>query len=172
MDLSTLGITPEQMTALQGHISESNTTYGQSEGDKVRTDYTKKMKLIEDELVQYKPVAKSEGEIALDLRIKEFEDKEKAMSGKEKLADITSKLAAQGLPSELAKFLQGAENVETGITSLKEIFTNLKIDGGFKPVNHTGGADSITKEKFNKMGYGEKTSLYASNPDLYARLSK
>jgi len=172
MDLSTLGLTPEQMTALEGHITETKNGFSQSEGDKIRTDYTKRMKLVEDELVQYKPKTKSEGEIALDLRIKEFEDKEKVMSGKEKLADITSKLAAQGLSSELAKFLQGSESVETDITSLKEIFTNLKIDGGFKPVNHTGGADAITKEKFNKMGYGEKTSLYASNPDLYARLSK
>jgi hypothetical protein len=172
MDLSTLGLTEVQMTALNAHISESNTGFGQSEGDKVRGEYSKKIKLVEDELVKYKPINKTEGELALDLRLKAIEEREKASLGKEKLTDITAKLNAQGLPSELAKYLQGAENVETDITSLKEMFTAMKIDGSFKPVNHTGGADAITKEKFNKMGYGEKSALYASNKELYERLSK
>jgi len=168
MDLSTLNLTPELMTALEGHI----TGLTQSEGDKIRTEYTKKMKVTEDELGKYRPVTKTESEIALDARLKIIEDKEKALSGKERLADITTKLNAQGLPSELAKYLQGAENVETDITSLKEMFNGLKIDGSFKPGNHSTGGDAITKEQFGKMSYSERTALYKSNQDLYERLSK
>lgn len=172
MDLSTLNLSTEQMVALNTHITESNTTFGQSEGDKVRTDYSKKMKLVEDELVKYKPVTKTEGELALDVRLKALEDKEKELLNREKLTSINTKLTEQGLPSQFSKYLQNSENVETEITSLKEMFNSFKIDGSFKPNTHGSGAESITKEKFNKMGYGEKSALYKSNPDLYERLSK
>lgn len=186
MDLTTLNLTPEQMTALEGHIGEVTTKakegliskedltkLTQAEGDKVRTEYSKKLKDTADELNKYKPKQKSEAEIELENRLKVLEDKEKEVQGKEKLLDITTKLNEQGLPSQLGKYLTGVEDVETEINSLKEVFNNLKIDGSFKPDKHNkGAADFITKEQFLKMSYMERMNLFKSNKDLYDRLSK
>jgi len=172
MDLSTLGITPEQMTELEGHISESNTTFGQSSEDRVRTEYSKKLKVATDELEVYKPTVKTESEKAMDIRLQALETRENELKGKEQLSTLTAKLSESGLPSQLSKYLVGVEDIDTEITSLKEMFNSLKIDGSFKPVNHTGGADAITNEKFAKMSYKEKAALYTTNQDLFERLSK
>ena len=166
MDLTTLNLSPEQTLELEGHI----TGITQSETDKVRTEYTKKSKLIEDELVKYKPVDKSESEIALDTRLKALEDKEKEVLGKEKMLDINSKLTEQGLPSQFSKYLLNSEDVETEITSLKEMFNNSTLNGGFKPTDHK--ANSITKEQFKGMSYSERATLSTKNPELYKQLAK
>lgn len=144
----------------------------QSETDKVRTEYSKKLKDKDDELNKYKPKEKSETEIELENRLKVVEDKEKEVSKKEKLLDITNKLTEQGLPSELGKYLTGAEDVETEIKSLKKVFNNNKIDGSFKPENHAGTKDSITKDQFMKMGYADRLNIFKTNKELYDRLSK
>ncbi|MCD2346244.1 capsid assembly scaffolding protein Gp46 family protein [Clostridium guangxiense] len=148
----------------------------QSETDKVRTEYSKKLKTAEDELNKYKPKEKSDGEIELENRLKVLEDKEKEVSKKEKLLNIENELKEQGLPSGLGKYLTGAEDVKTEISSLKEIFNNTiknnAIDNSYKPTQHNSQKDSITKEQFLKMSYTDRVNLFKSNKDLYNRLSK
>lgn len=144
----------------------------QGAGDKVRTEYSKKLKNVEEELNKYKPKTKTPAEIELENRLKILEDKEKEVSKKEKLLDIESKLKEQGLPSELGKYLTTAENIETEITGLKEIFNNSKIDNSYKPSNHTSNKDSITKDQFIKMGYADRLNIFKTNKELYDRLSK
>lgn len=144
----------------------------QSETDKVRTEYSKKLKDKDDELNKYKPKEKSEAEIELEKRLKVLEDKEKEVNKKEKLLNISNELDKQGLPKQLAKYLVGVDDVDTEINSLKEVFNNSKIDGSFKPDNHTGTKDSITKDQFMKMGYADRLNLFKSNKELYDRLSK
>lgn len=156
--------TPEQQAEVDKLI--------QSEQDKVRTEYSKKLKETQDELVKYKPKEKSEAELTLEARLKALEDKEKEVSRKEKTLDIAKKLDEQGLPSTLSKYLVGAEDVETEIGNLKQVFNSNLIDSSFKPKAHNGGGDAITKEQFLKMNYADRVNLFKTNEDLYKRLSK
>lgn len=146
----------------------------QSETDKVRTEYTKKIKVLEEELNGLKPTEKTEGELALEARLKALEDKEKAVQAKEQLLNINNKLNEQGLPSELAKYLQGAENVETEIEDLKEIFNNYNKSSlqPHVPTKHKGNNNSITKEKFKSMSREEKFKLFNEDKELYNQLNK
>ena len=52
MDINELGLTEEQLAAVQ--------KYAQSEADKVRTNYSKQLKDVNDELAKYKPKEKTE----------------------------------------------------------------------------------------------------------------
>ncbi|PJI07665.1 MULTISPECIES: hypothetical protein [Clostridium] len=144
----------------------------QSETDKVRTEYSKKLKTTEDELNKYKPKEKSQAEIELENRLKVLEDKEKEVSKKERLLNISDELEKQGLPKQLNKYLLEVKDTATEINSLKEIFNNAKLDNSFKPQSHASTKDSITKEQFLKMGYTDRLNLFKSNKDLYDRLSK
>lgn len=144
----------------------------QSEADKVRTEYSKKLKETQDELLKYKPKEKSQEELTLETRLKALEDKEKEISKKESLLNVTNKLKEQGLPSQLSKYLVGVEDVETEINSLKDVFNSNLIDSSFKPKNHSSAGDSISKEQFLKMNYMERLNIFKTNKDLYERLSK
>lgn len=195
MELNELNLNEDQLKGVEDYIKEvtakeiTKATEGlftedavtkrlQSETDKVRTDYSKKLKDVEDELVKYKPVDKSESEIELDKRLKALEDKEKEVQAKEKLLKVSETLEGNGLDKQLAKYLnvQGVEDLESYVkevsTVIQQHITDSKIDNSFKPNNHQSKKDTITKEDFNKMGYMERTKLFTTNKDLYDRLNK
>ena len=163
---------PPIATTTKTYTEEDIKKILQSETDKVRTEYSKKLKDKDDELNKYKPKEKSEAEIELEKRLKVLEDKEKEVNKKEKLLSISDELDKQGLPKQLAKYLQDTEDVTTEIENLKKVFNNSKIDGSFKPDNHTGTKDSITKDQFMKMSYKDRVNLFKTNKELYDRLSK
>lgn len=56
----------------------------QSAEDKVRTEYTKRIKALESELKEYKPKTLTDEEKALQDKIKALEDKEKELEFKER----------------------------------------------------------------------------------------
>ncbi|QXE20035.1 DUF4355 domain-containing protein [Clostridium sp. 001] len=190
MDIKELGLNDEQgakvteyvtgevtkaKEAFKDYVSQEDLNKQlQSETDKVRTEYSKKLKDANDEINKYKPVQKSEAEIEMEKRLKVLEDKEKEVARKEKVMNISSKLKEQGLPEQLAKYLSGVENdkVETEIGSLKELFNNAQIQSGFKPDQHKSKEDSITKEQFQKMGLMDRMNLFKTNQELYEKLSK
>ncbi|AKN32318.1 hypothetical protein Ccar_16190 [Clostridium carboxidivorans P7] len=187
MDLTTLNLNEEQMTALEGHILEEVTKakdsfkeyipkdevekLTQGAGDKVRTEYSKKMKALEDELVKYKPVEKTEKEIEVENRLKALEKREKMAEAKEKLLTVSDKLKEQGLPQQLSKYLVGAEEMETEINSLKEMFNNLVLNNSFIPNGHKSKNESNTFEEFKKMTYDGKLNLMQTNRELYDKYS-
>lgn len=144
----------------------------QSETDRVRTEYSKKIKQMEEELKELKPKEKSDAELEMEQRIKALEDKEKEIQAKERLLNVTNKLQEQGLPSQLSKYLVGVEDVETEINSLKEIFNNSVLNNSFKPQKHNSNKEKISKEDFNKMTLLERQKLYEINQELYNKLSK
>lgn len=147
----------------------------QSETDKVRTEYSKKVKDLESKVKELTPVEKTQAELDMEARIKALEDKEKEVQQKEKLLNITNKLQEQGLPSELAKYMQGAENVETELNSLKDIFSNYTqnaLNNTYKPKQHKSKDTTISKEDFAKMNYIQRQKLYTENKELYLKLSK
>lgn len=190
MDLTSLNLTTEQMTELEGHITEEVNKgkegfkdyiskedlakITKTETDKIHTEYGKKLKALEDELVKYKPKNKSEAEIELEKRLKILENKEKEISKKEKVINIVNQLKEQGLPKEFAKYLSDVEDEKLGdeIGNLQKILTENKIAGSFKPDGHKSTDISITKEQFNNMGYMERLNLFNNNKDLYEKLSQ
>ena len=125
----------------------------QSETDKVRTEYSKKVK----ELEQYKPVEKSAEQIELETLKKELADTKFQKS----LKDI-------GVDDNLAKFIKSDCDIDELSTFVKG-FAQTQKD--FIPTMNMGD-NSITKEQFKKMGIAERTKLYDSNPELYNQLKQ
>ncbi|ADK14735.1 DUF4355 domain-containing protein [Clostridium ljungdahlii] len=188
MDFKELGLSDEQSAKITeyvtGEVSKAKEGFKdyvsqedlnksiQSETDKVRTEYSKKLKDATDELNKYKPVEKSDGEIEMEKRLKVLEDKEKEVAQKEKVMNISNKLEERGLPKQLSKYLVGAEDLETSMAEIKELFNNAQIQNGFKPDSHKSKEDSITKEQFQKMGLMDRMNLFKTNQELYEKLSK
>lgn len=157
MDLNELNLSDEQIDAVRKYV--------QSETDKVRTDYSAKLKTANDELSKYKPKEKSEQEKTLDERTKSLDEREKAIAEREKSLDLTKKLSEKGLPADLAKYL----NVDDD-EALNSI-SNLLLSNGNVPKSHPKN-NGITREQFKKMNYMQKAKLFAENPELYKKLSK
>ena len=97
MDIKELNLSEEQLALVQKYV--------QSETDKVRTDYSQKLKTANDELAQYKPKEKSDAEKALEERITALENREKELANKEKAMTIANKLKEKELPEGLAQYL-------------------------------------------------------------------
>lgn len=158
-----MNLSEEQMANVQRLL--------QSHEDRIRTDYSKKLKDANDELAKYKPVEKSETEKALEERLSALEAKEKELANKEKAMTIANKLKEKELPADLAKYLNVGEDIDTAIDELGAMFGNYFLDGSNKPTNHNTHK-GITKKDFAKMSYGERAKLYSENPTLYNALSK
>ncbi|MDF2544266.1 MAG: hypothetical protein K0S47_3984 [Herbinix sp.] len=163
MELSELGLSEEQLSAVQKAI--------QSESDKVRTDYSTKLKTANDELLKYKPFEKSDAEKALEQKQKELEAKEKELANKERAYTVQEKLTEKGLPSGLAKYLSVGEDIDTAINELGGTLNNYFLENGFKPTNHPKN-EGITKEQFSKMSYSEREKLFTTNPELYKKFTQ
>ena len=155
---------------LEGEVLENVTKLIQSETDRVRTEYSQKIK----ELEKYKPKEKTQEEKNLEERLKALEDKERALNEKERLNKLSDELKNKGVNGELANYLNVTEDTDLE-TYLNEI---VKVIGEqqstFKPsLSHTDKANSnITKEDFRKMNYQERMNLYNTNKELYKILSK
>lgn len=162
MNFEELGLTEEQIEVVSKAI--------QSEGDKVRTKYSKELNELKSELNKYKPVEKTDAEKELEQRQKELEQKERELANKEKSYLIKDKLAEKGLPSELAKFINVNDDVETTIEELGGTLNNYFLKNNHIPSNHNK-SEGITKEQFKRMSYVERAKLFETNPELYKILS-
>ncbi|EPY6472011.1 hypothetical protein ACWO4B_002682 [Clostridium sporogenes] len=146
----------------------------QSAEDRVRTEYSKKLKQMEEELKELKPKEKTQAELDMEARIKALEDKEKEVQAKERQLKIAETLEKNGLPKQLSKYLNivGANDVESCITEIKETLNKQLLNSSFKPQNHNSNKEKISKEDFNKMSYMERQKLYETNKELYNKLSQ
>lgn len=162
MDLKELNLTDEQMEVINKTI--------QSETDKVRTDYSAKLRNVNEELSKYKPAEKSDAEKLLEEKQKELELKEKELANKELSYTVKEKLSAKGLPSELAKYINIGDDVDTTIEELGGTLNNYFLNGTYKPTKHNKN-EGLTKEQFKKMGYLERAKLLETQPELYKALS-
>ena len=163
MNIEEMNLTQEQMELVQRYV--------QSREDRIRTDYSKRLKDANDELAKYKPQEKSDAEKALEDRISALETKEKELANKEKAMTLASKLKEKNLPTDLAKYLNVGEDMDKTIDEVGALFGNYFLDGSNVPSNHNGNK-GITKKDFQKMGYAERAKLYAENPTLFEALSK
>lgn len=163
MDIKELNLSEEQTALVQKYV--------QSETDKVRTDYSAKLKSVNDELAKYKPKEKSDTEKALEDRTTALEAREKELANKEKTMNVAVKLKEKELPEGLAKYLSVGDDMDKTIEEVGALFGNYFLSRSNKPGNHTTNK-GITKEDFKKMSYGERAKLYQDNPTLYQALSK
>ncbi|MDF2844045.1 MAG: hypothetical protein K0R00_2471 [Herbinix sp.] len=163
MDLKELGLTADQIEAVNKAI--------QSETDKVRTDYSLKLKTANDELSKFKPNEKSDAEKALEQKQRELEQKELEIANKEKSYKLKDKLTEKGLSPELAKYLNAGDDLDKFVDELSGTFNNLLVNNGFKPSDHKK-SEGITKEQFAKMNYMERAKLQDEKPELYKILSQ
>ena len=157
MDIKELNLTDEQMALVQKYV--------QSETDKVRTDYSQKLKTANDELAQYKPKEKSDAEKALEERITALENREKELASKEKAMTIANKLKDKGIPIELAQYLNVGDNVDETVEKVGALFGNYFLDGTSKPTNHNTHK-GITREDFNRMRYAERAKPSSEGPEV------
>lgn len=163
MELNEMNLSEEQMAEVQKLL--------QSHEDRIRTDYSKKLKDANDELAKYKPVEKSDEEKALEERVATLEAKERELAERERAMTIANKLKEKELPVDLAKYLNVGEDIDATIEELGTVFGNYFLEGSNKPTNHNT-YKGLTKKDFVQMSYGERAKLYAENPTLYSALSK
>lgn len=163
MELTEMNLTEEQLANVQRYV--------QSHEDRIRTDYSKRLKDANDELMKYKPVEKSDSEKALEERLSALEAKEKELANKEKAMTIANKLKEKELPTELAKYLNIGDDVDTTLDELGTVFGNYFLNGSNKPGNHNTNK-GITKQDFKQMSYAERAKLFRENPALYQTLNK
>lgn len=146
--------------------------YVQSETDKVRTDYSQKLKTANDELSKLKPAEKSDIEKALEAQIALIEKKESELAAKEKAMAISEKLKEKNLPSELSKFLNVEDDkLDSAVDEVAKMLGGYFLDNTNKPSNHNTNR-GLTKTEFKKMDYGQRAKLYSENPQLYNALIK
>lgn len=162
MTIKELNLSEEQLEVVQKLI--------QSEGDRVRTEYSRKNKELAEELEKYKPTEKSPAEKALEERIKALESKETEIMAKEKSMQIADKLSAKGLPKELAKYLNMNEDMDAVIEEVGTVVNSYFLNNGNKPGNHSK-QQGVTKEQFRAMSYGQRAKLFEESPELYKALS-
>jgi hypothetical protein len=160
MDINELG--------LEGEVLDNVSKLIQSETDKVRTEYSTKIKDLE----KYKPIEKSESEIALEERLKALETKEQELNKRERLDKVSNTLKEKGLNTELSKYLNVTDDVDLE-TYINDIAKVIREQATYVPNKGNSKANgNITKADFKNMNYLERTNLYNTNKELYDILSK
>jgi len=158
MELKDLNLSEEQLKGVQAIL--------QSEGDKIRTSYSQKIKDLEGKL----PKTLTDEEKTLAEKSKVLEDKEKELNKRERLVKVESTLESKGLNKELSKYLNlDTDDLET---YLEEVVKTMESQVNFKPTGHKSGGTKVTKEDFKNMGYTDRVNLYNTNKPLYDALSK
>lgn len=154
-------------------ISMSKTDYDkaiQSETDKVRTDYVKKMKALEDKIKELTPVTKSQAELDMEKRLADLESKAIEVDRKEKALKLQDALSAKDIDKSLAKFLKEDIDIEEFGNIFGNVKTSLLKKNSYQPQNHNT-FENLTKEQFKKMPYTEQAELYEANPTLWQKLN-
>ena len=77
----------------------------QGEGDRVRTEYSKKVKELEANVKELTPIEKTEAEI-------DFENRLAALEAREKKAALLDSLTANGISHEFADYFKSDADVE------------------------------------------------------------
>ena len=140
----------------------------QGEGDRVRTEYSKKVKELEAKIKELTPVKKTEAEI-------DFENRLAALEAREKKAALLDSLTENGISHEFADYFRSDADI-AGFSKIYKAAIDSEVQkkvqvNGYVPDGHKAGT-SITKDDFAKMNMTQKEKLYAENPELYKSLTK
>ena len=124
----------------------------QSEGDRIRGDYSRRLKAVEMERDALKPAEKTEAELDLEKRAAELSRRERAFACRE-----------AGIDPAFADLLRD----DADLSKLPELF---KVDTGYKPGGHKTNGSGMTKEEFTALPYSKQVQLFQENPELYKTL--
>lgn len=122
----------------------------QGESDAIRTEYSTKLKDLE----QYKPKEKTDEQIELEKAKQELAQYKFEKTVKDK-----------GLNADLAKYLRS----DVDLDEFSKLYT-ANQSAEYIPSNHQTDV-GITKEQFKAMSYSEKSKLYTENPTLYQQMT-
>lgn len=96
---------------------------------------------------------------------------------RERLANARDLLASEGLPTDAAEMMLGADNDQTkaNIAKLKDLVDQavkdqLHRDSAQQEPTAGGSNHPAPTKKFSEMTLDEQTALYRDNPDLYRQL--
>lgn len=96
---------------------------------------------------------------------------------RERLANARDLLASEGLPTDAAEMMLGADNDQTkaNIAKLKGLVDQavkdqLHRDSAQQEPTAGGSNHPAPNKKFSEMTLDEQTALYRDNPDLYRQL--
>lgn len=128
----------------------------QSETDKVRTDYSQKLKNANEQIESLKPKEKTKEELELETLRAELSR-----------TKFNSKLKDLGVDDKLANYLKSDIDIDEFGEYYKQ-FSQTRQD--YIAKNHAENC-GITKEQFKKMSISERAELYQNNPTLYATLT-
>ncbi len=139
----------------------------QGEGDRVRTEYSKRVKELEARIKELTPAQKSEAEIDFEKRLAALEAKEKKMA-------LLEALSAAGISHDFSDYLKNDADIEAFGKTYKaaidgEVQKRVKTNG-YVPNGHKSG-EAVTKDDFKKMTLAEKEQLYNGNIELYNALT-
>lgn len=163
----------------------------QSETDRIRTEYSKRLKEKDaqiEEIKKSKMTEQEKAEYEHNILQQQLEERERALQEKEE-AFMRSQLELQtidllkenNLPLEAKTFLVGTNiDVTTeNISAFKDMFDNAvenvikeRIKGTHKEYKETGNAGGITIEQFRAMNYQQRNELQRTSPEIYTSLTK
>lgn len=155
----------------------------QAETDRVRTEYSKKLKDREQELEALKAAKMTEEERKqheLEQAQKALQEKEAALKSHENKLFLTSKLSDLKMPLDFMQFIPG--NTEDDIAKNADAFKTLfdaevkkAVEEAFKASGYTPSASNgggtknpFAKETFNLTEQGQ---LFKENPELAKQLA-
>lgn len=165
MELTELNLTEEQLTGVQKLL--------QSEGDKIRTEYSKKLKDLQNNtrsIDDYTELDNKYNSLVDELlELRDYKTKNEEVLRQNKINEMLKDKGIEGI----AKYLKFDEStdLESYINEISETL-NKQQQKNFVPNSHTTQNNNITKEDFKKMNYSQRVNLYNSNKELYDILSK
>ena len=98
----------------------------QSEGDRVRTSYSQKLRALEEEVNKLKPAQKTEEELKLEQKEKDLWQKEINLTLKENDLDGFGEFVTA----------KDAGDLKGKMDKLKAVLKDKRIDNSFKPEDH------------------------------------
>ena len=112
------------------------------------------------------------------VQLKELQAQLDAMKAEKEQAELLNanvrKLKENGLNTDLARFIKEDSDIDFFKNLINDsVKTQIQQKLGkssYKPPVVDNNLNTITKEKFNKMGYKERLNLYNTNKELYEKL--
>lgn len=141
----------------------------QSAEDKLRTNYSKQIKDLQNKVAELTPKQKTQTEIDLETKLKEIEDKQKEIDRKEKYLTLQDTLSSKNIDKSLADYLKDDVDIEKFEGAINAFVSQKTKSLGYVPTGHQNN-EGVSKEAWKAMSYSEKQKFYESNPTLAKKL--
>lgn len=145
--------------------------------DKVSSEIASMKKQNKEKLSEEERLAEERAE-----ELKNLRTENEALKREKDLGNLTAEYMSMGYSQEIASknavaFLDGDRktlfaNEKAHLESVKQSYDADALAKMNKPTSGSTTDNSITKDKFDNMGYTERVALKKSNPDLYNELNK